>query len=79
MDSKPLPEEVELELNGSEPRFFTRKALDAMQRAVAEAVAEHHRLGRPVAVWRDGKVVHLYPDGSIQPVKPRVATSKPLP
>ena len=40
----------------------------AMKRAVKQAIAEHHRAGNPVAIWRDGQVVLLYPDGSIQPV-----------
>jgi hypothetical protein len=54
--------------------FFTPKALDAMQRAVSQAIAEHHRLGHPVAIWQDGRVVHLYPDGTTRPIdKPQTA------
>jgi len=33
-----------------------RKAWAAMQEAVAETVDEHRRLGRQLAIWRDGKV-----------------------
>ena len=34
----------------------------AFQKAVAEVIADHRRTGDPIAVWRDGKVVHLRPD-----------------
>jgi hypothetical protein len=40
----------------------------AMKRAVREAIEEHHRAGHPVSIWRDGRIVRLYPDGSVQPV-----------
>ncbi len=33
----------------------------AFQEAVAEAIAEHHRAGRAVPIWRDGRVVMLPP------------------
>jgi len=39
-----------------------------MQRGVREAIADHHRAGNPVAIWRDGQIVMLHPDGSVQPV-----------
>jgi hypothetical protein len=38
----------------------------AMQRAVQAAIEEHHRLGNPVPIWREGEIVLLYPDGSVQ-------------
>jgi hypothetical protein len=53
--------------------FFTPHALRCMQRAVEEAVAESHRLGHPVAIWRDGRVVRLFPDGSTEPVEKAAA------
>jgi hypothetical protein len=34
----------------------------AIGRAVREAGLTHARAGRPVATWRDGKVVWLQPD-----------------
>jgi hypothetical protein len=34
----------------------------AFQRAVAKVIADHKRTGDPIAVWRNGKVVHLWPD-----------------
>jgi DNA repair protein RadC len=38
------------------------RAEEAFQKAVAEVIADHKRTGDPIAVWRDGKVVHLLPD-----------------
>jgi uncharacterized protein YacL (UPF0231 family) len=37
-------------------------AEEALKKAVAEAIAEHKRAGHPIAVWRDGKVVHIPAD-----------------
>jgi len=36
---------------------LTRKALAALQSAVAKVVAQHRRDGRQLAVWRNGKAV----------------------
>ena len=38
------------------------RILAAMRRAVREALLEHKRLGNPIAVWREGRVVWLAPD-----------------
>jgi hypothetical protein len=38
------------------------RALRAMQEAVAEIIAEDKRRGLPLAVWRNGKVVHISPE-----------------
>ena len=48
---------------------LARKAMQAMRKAVAEAIAEHWRAGRPVHVWQDNQVVALYPDGTAVPVR----------
>jgi hypothetical protein len=37
-------------------------AEEALKKAVAEAIAEHHRNGIPIAVWRNGKVVRIAAD-----------------
>lgn len=37
-------------------------ALREMRRAVREALLFHKRIGNPVAVWRDGKVVWIPPE-----------------
>ncbi len=34
----------------------------ALKEAVAEAIAEHKRMGRPIVVRRDGKVVKIPPE-----------------
>ena len=38
------------------------RAEEALRKAVAEAIAEHRRNGIPIAIWRDGKVVHIPAD-----------------
>jgi hypothetical protein len=48
-------------------------ALLAMQSAVTAAVADHHRAGRPVAVWQNQRIVWLYPDGTTRPVEEQPA------
>jgi len=45
------------------------KAERAMKEAVAAAIAEHWRAGRPVHIWQDGQVMALYSDGTTVPVK----------
>jgi len=39
-----------------------KRAEIALKIAVAKAIDEHARLGLPVYIWRDGKVVELSPD-----------------
>ena len=43
--------------NGRPKNAMTRKALAALQEAVAQVVEEHRREGRPLAVWQNGKAV----------------------
>jgi hypothetical protein len=38
------------------------KAEMALKEAVADAIAEHKRMGHPIVVWRDGKVVTIPPE-----------------
>jgi hypothetical protein len=37
-------------------------AEEALKKAVARVVEEHRKTGEPLAVWREGKVVHLSAD-----------------
>jgi len=37
------------------------KAWAAMKEAVRDVVKRHKKTGRPLAIWRDGKVVHISP------------------
>jgi hypothetical protein len=59
-------------LNSSDSRLDSEVFADlvekAMKRAVKRAIEEHHRAGHPVSIWRDGRIVRLYSDGSVQPV-----------
>jgi hypothetical protein len=36
--------------------------INAMKRAVQVALWKHKRLGNPIAVWRDGRVVWIPPE-----------------
>jgi hypothetical protein len=45
------------------------KAERAMKEAMAAAIAEHWRAGRPVYVWQDEQVVALYEDGTTVPYR----------
>ena len=54
-------------LRDSEPTPIERvedlpRILKAMTEAVREALRRHKRLGNPVAVWREGRVVWLRPE-----------------
>ena len=47
------------------------RAEEALRKAVAEAIAEHRRNGVPIAIWRNGKVVHI-PADQIEVREPQV-------
>jgi hypothetical protein len=38
------------------------EALQALRDAVGKVIAEHKRLGLPLAIWRDGKVEEISPE-----------------
>ena len=50
------------------PPIFA-KAEKAMKEAVAAAIAEHWRAGRPVYVWENEHVVAILPDGTRVPLE----------
>jgi hypothetical protein len=39
----------------------------ALKEAVAEAIAEHKRMGQPIVVWRDGQVTKVPPEEIVIP------------
>jgi len=47
---------------GLEDLSLMVKAEMALKEAVAEAIAEHKRMGHPIVVWRNGKVVTIPPE-----------------
>jgi hypothetical protein len=64
----------ELEEGDTNPTDWTRDSgvfadivARAMERAVEQAIAEHHRAGFAVPISRNGQVEWLHPDGSIRP------------
>ncbi|MCX5819144.1 MAG: hypothetical protein NT047_04460 [Deltaproteobacteria bacterium] len=57
-------------------------AEEALKKAVARVVEKHRRSGEPLAVWRDGEVVHVPadqlqgPGGETEIESPRVREAK---
>jgi hypothetical protein len=49
----------------------SRRALDALRAAVAEALERKRRLGQYAVIWRDGRVVRLEPDEEAPRQEPR--------
>ncbi len=47
---------------------FSQMALTALRQAVARVMEDYRRRGKPVAIWKDGRVVWKIPDpqGEIQ-------------
>lgn len=41
---------------------FSQMALTALRQAVARVMEDHRRRGKPVAIWKDGRVVWKIPD-----------------
>lgn len=66
MSSK--PELNRRELDWTRLDDLTEVVADAMKRGVRNAIAEHHRAGRPVPIGRNGHIVLLHPDGSERPL-----------
>jgi hypothetical protein len=38
------------------------KAEAAIKDAVRKVIEQHKKTGRPLSIWRDGRVVHVSPD-----------------
>jgi len=38
------------------------RAVEALKKAVTDAIADHKRSGDPIVIWRDGKVVKIPAD-----------------
>lgn len=49
-------------MSRNEPTEFARRAERALQEAVADAIEEHRRAGKPIVVARDGKPVEVDPN-----------------
>ena len=43
-------------------KSLVEKAEIALRQAVAGVIRDHRRLGEPLAIWRDGRVVMVSPD-----------------
>ena len=51
--------------------LWVRQAHEALRKAVAEAIAQHHRNGVPIAIWRNSKVVRI-PADQIEVREPQI-------
>lgn len=51
----------------ADPNDRTDLIVQTAQSAVQAAVQDHWRLGQPVAIWRDNRVVWLGPHGEVPP------------
>ncbi len=51
-------------INTDNPSFvdFGKDVERALQRAVRHALLMHKRIGNPIAIWRDGRVVIIPPE-----------------
>ena len=41
------------------PKTLQEKAFKAFQEAIHDVIEEHARSGRPLSVWRNGKIVKI--------------------
>lgn len=48
---------------------YDQRALDALRRAVADALDRKRRLGQYAVVWRDGRAVRIEP--AAPPIEPK--------
>jgi len=55
---------VSTRINTDNPSFvdFGKDVERALQRAVRHALLMHKRIGNPIAIWRDGRVVIIPPE-----------------
>jgi len=67
MISKRQPEAAEPESHRLDSRTLSAWVPTALTDAVRNEIEKHHRAGNPVAIWREGQVMLLYPDGSLRP------------
>ncbi len=51
-------------------------ALKAMKEAVAEVHEESRRTGKPIPIWRDGKVVWIIPEKEVRPPRRTMASRR---
>ncbi len=57
-----MSEHIKLTLTNDFVAEHARDIEKILQRAVNHALVRHKRLGNPIAVWRDGKVVIVPPE-----------------
>jgi len=60
---------VSTRIDTDNPSFvdFGKDVEKALQRAVRQALLMHKRIGNPIAIWRDGRVVIIPPEEIVIP------------
>jgi len=61
-----IPEPIDIEAIFADDDLMER----TLQEGVIDAIKMHKRLGNPIAVWRDGKVVWIPPEEIVVPELP---------
>lgn len=59
-----------------DPEALVELIRERLGAATQAAIAEHHRAGNPVVIWREGRIVLLHPDGSTTPVETEAAPTR---
>ncbi|NET28329.1 hypothetical protein [Okeania sp. SIO1I7] len=49
-------------MNNEQPKLFSERLLKGINKAIAEALEKHRKLGEYIAIWEDGKVVIVPPE-----------------
>ncbi|NEO57115.1 MAG: hypothetical protein F6K54_31010 [Okeania sp. SIO3B5] len=49
-------------MNNEQPKLFSERLLKSINKAIAEALERHRKLGESIAIWEDGKVVIVPPE-----------------
>ena len=49
-------------MNNEQPKLFSERLLKAINKAIAEDLERHRKLGESIAIWEDGKVVIVPPE-----------------
>ncbi len=49
-------------MNNQQPKLLSQKIHKGINKAIAEALERHQKLGESIAIWQDGKVVIVPPE-----------------
>lgn len=58
-------------MSNHQPELLSTKIDKGVQKAIAQAVEKHRKLGESIAVWQDGEVIILPPE-EIPPIEDKI-------